>query len=161
MEKLALLKNSSEVLSCNINSALSCSNVLNSHQASVLGPPNALICSLMFCFFAIGLVSLTGSIITAKMRLITQFLVFFTLGFGTWFLEQSNFAIGALCIFCIFNIFALLLINGVWFRLNYADLPISKKLRPTFDKWLKLGADYFVWSLFALLIVLASIIKFT
>jgi hypothetical protein len=43
MEKLTILKDPTATLVCDVNGVLSCTDVLRSRQASVLGPPNALI----------------------------------------------------------------------------------------------------------------------
>jgi uncharacterized membrane protein len=48
MEKLAILKDPTTTLVCDVNGGLSCTDVLLSWQASVLGPPNALIGAVMF-----------------------------------------------------------------------------------------------------------------
>ena len=39
LDKLELLKNSQAVLSCNLNSVFSCSNILNAHVSSIFGFP--------------------------------------------------------------------------------------------------------------------------
>lgn len=161
MDKIALLKDSGAVLSCNINDALSCSTVLNSQQASVLGPPNALISTIMFCFFlAIGLVGLTGGTVSKKMRFITQSLSVFTLAFGFWFLMQSIFVIQSLCIFCIFSTFGLLLVNATWLKLNYLDIKISKKFDSVMKSLVEKNFDILIWMTIAVFIIAAAMLKF-
>jgi len=161
MDKITLLKDSGAVLTCNINSALSCSTVLNSQQASVLGPPNALISTIMFVFFlAIGLTGLTNSVISKRMRFITQFLALFTLAFGFWFLMQSIFVIQSLCIFCVFNTFGLLLVNATWLKLNYIDIKIGTKFDMTMKKMVVNNYDILIWLIIAVFIIASAIIKF-
>lgn len=161
MDKLTLLKDSGAILACNINSALSCSTVLGADQASVLGPPNALISTVMFCFFlAIGLAGLTGSVISKHMRFITQSLAVFTLAFGFWFLMQSIFVIQSLCIYCIFNTFGLLLINGAWLRLNYLDVRINSRFDSFLKNLVKKNFDILIWLVIAIFIIGSALFKF-
>lgn len=161
MDKLTILANSSAVLVCDINSALSCSSVLNAPQASVLGPPNALISTVVFSFLlAIGLVGATGGIISKKMRFITQFIALFTLAFGTWFLSQSIFVIQSLCIYCIFNTFGLLLVNASWLRLNYLAFKTGGKFGSFIKQLVVNNYDIPVWITFAAIIIISAMIKF-
>lgn len=161
LEKLTLLKNSHAVLSCNLNSVFNCSNILNAHQSSVFGFPNSLMCVIFFTMMLVaGLVGWTGSQINKGLRFVLQAFTLFFLGFGFWYLWQSIFVIGALCIFCIFCYGGLLFVNGAWFRLNYKDYPLSKKMMASLSLWVSRGADIFVWCLIAAAIVLEAIIKF-
>ena len=161
MDKLTLLKDSGAVLVCNVNSTLSCSTVLGAPQASVLGPPNALISTVMFCFFlAIGLAGLTGGVISRRMRFITQSLALFTLAFGFWFLMQSIFVIQSLCIYCIFNTFGLLLINGAWLRLNYTDIKLHAKVNAAIKNLVANGFDILIWLIIAIFIIGAALFQF-
>jgi len=161
LEKITLLKNSDAVLSCNLNSVFSCSNVLNASQSSVFGFPNSLLCIAFFgLVFSAGLLGLTGSVINSRVRLVYQALSLFFMGFGLWYFWQSIFNIGVICIYCVFCFGGLLLINAAWFRLNYKDYGLGKKNVATLERWINKGADIFFWSLIALLISSWAIIKF-
>ena len=161
LEKITLLKNSDAVLSCNLNSVFSCSNVLNASQSSVFGFPNSLLCIAFFALmFSAGLIGLTGSVINNRVRLVYQAMSLFFLGFGLWYFWQSIFNIGVICIYCLFCFGGLLLINGAWFRLNYKDYGFSKKTLSKVERWVNKGADIFFWCLVALVITLWAIIKF-
>ncbi len=161
MDKISLLKDSSAKLACNISDALNCTTVLNSQQASVLGPPNALISTIMFCFLlAIALVGLTGGAISKKMRFIAQFLAIFTLAFGSWFLYQSIFVIESLCIYCVFNTLGLLLINATWLRINYLDTDPNSKPGIILRKLVDKDFDILIWLTIAILITTSSLYKF-
>src|SRR5512141_763533 len=92
LEKLTLLKNPHALLTCNINSVFSCTNVLNSWQASVFGFPNSIMCLCLFLVFAVSaLAGWSGGTLGRGYRLAVQGLSLFTLGFALWFLEQSTF----------------------------------------------------------------------
>ncbi|MEI6237765.1 MAG: vitamin K epoxide reductase family protein [Candidatus Saccharibacteria bacterium] len=154
LEKLTLLKNPDAILSCNLNGVFSCSNVLNSHQASLFGFPNSIM-SLMFfiVFLTVAIVGLSGGLVTKKMRFSIHFLSFFVLLFGLWFLHTSTYSIKSICIFCIFNFLGLLVINYAWLRQNASDVKWMKNLT-------KKGLDIFIWILCALLLASAILFQF-
>jgi uncharacterized membrane protein len=161
LEKITLLKNANAELACNLNSVFSCSNVLNAWQSSVFGFPNSMMCMVLFTIFgSIGLAGALGGKLTRGLRLGIQGLSLFTLGFGLWFLEQSIYAIGSLCIFCIFCFSGLLLVNWGWLRLNAADLPIGARGRAWVERAVASGADVFIWIVIALVLAFAMILKF-
>ena len=161
LEKIALLKSAHSVLSCNLNSVFSCSNILNAHQSSVFGFPNSLLCISFFALMlSAGLIGWTGGLINSKLRFVYQGLALFFVGFGFWYFWQSIFNVGSLCIYCIFCYGGVLMINGAWFRLNYRDLPFNKSTRSLVDRAVENGADIFIWCLVALGIVLEALIKF-
>jgi len=152
VDKISILKNPEHPLTCNLNSTFNCTNVLNSHQASVFGPPNAAIGLAVFSFFfAFGLAGLTGSKFVRKFALGVQGLALFMLGFVLWFLFESTYRIHSVCLFCLFIGTATLVINAVMLRLNYGQ---------KFKRLISAGGDLFGWSLLWLLVALAMAIKF-
>lgn len=161
LEKLTLIKNPDSSLYCNLNSVFSCSNVLNSPQASVFGFPNSIMCLVLFTiFFSVALVGLGGGAITRKVRQAIQALSVFTLGFALWFLWQSTYNIRSLCIFCLFCLAGLLMVNWSWLRLNAGDYPISKRASNKLQKAIRLGADTFGWLILAAIVALLMLIQF-
>lgn len=161
LEKLTLLKNENAELVCNLNSVFSCTNVLNAWQSSVFGFPNSIMCIVLFTIFgSVALVGATGGKLSRGLRLGIHGLSLFTLGFGLWFLWQSTFSIGSLCLYCLFCFSGLLLVNWGWVRTNAADLPIGTKGRAALQRAISSGADTFVWILLALAIAFTMIIKF-
>ncbi len=102
MEKVAILQDPFTRLACDVNSTLSCSNVLTAWQSSVLGPPNSFIGAVMFAI--IGSAALSGLLASTLSRayLATVWgLAVFFLGFATWFMFETAFDIGALCLWCV------------------------------------------------------------
>jgi uncharacterized membrane protein len=87
---------------CEINKVLSCSSVFSHWQSSALGIPNSLVALPVFgVLAATGLAGLLGSVL-ARGYLATVLAV--NVGFAlfiTWYLEQSAFALGILCLFCL------------------------------------------------------------
>jgi len=160
-EKLTLLKNKDAILTCDLNSVFSCTNVLNAWQSSVFGFPNSLLCLTLFTIFtSTALVGLSGGVLPRRLRLSIQALSLFTLGFALWFLTQSIYVINALCILCIFCFAGLLLVNWGWLRLNAPDLPIGERARAFVKRCIATGADIFAWILLALAVAFAMILRF-
>jgi uncharacterized membrane protein len=87
---------------CEINSVLSCSSVFSHWQSSALGIPNSLIALPLFGLFAAtGLAGVLGSDLS-RGYLGTVFGMNVGLAlFITWYLQQSAFPIGVLCLFCL------------------------------------------------------------
>lgn len=161
LEKLELIKNHDAILACNLSSVFSCSNVLNAPQSSVFGFPNSIMCLTLFTiFFAIGLAGISGTL-SRWTRLGTQILSLATLAFALWFLWQSTFVIGALCIFCVFCFIGLLMVNGAWLRLNVGDLPLNSHAKAWLFYTVRHQYDVFIWLLLGLVVGAVILLKFT
>lgn len=157
LEKLELLKNPHAVLTCNINSVFSCTNVLNSWQSSVFGFPNSIMCLVLFTIFTtFALAGLFGSKMPHQLRLGVQALSLFTLGFALWFLWESTYKIGALCVYCVICFAGLLLVNWAWLRFNAGHLPYGKQLTAGFKR----GTDMLAWFLLAAVVAFAILLHF-
>lgn len=160
IEKLHLLKNPGVDLICNVNSVLNCTNVLNAPQSSVFGFPNAMMSLVLFVLFlSVGLIGLTGGTVSRGMRLAIQFLSLFTLVFGIWFLWQSTFNIGAICLYCIFNFAGLILINIGWLRINYRDAFKSKRITQKLEYGVSNNFDLVGWGLLTLITLVTIYLK--
>lgn len=161
LEVLQLIKNQGATLYCNINSIFSCSTVLSEWQSSVFGFPNSILCMVMFLTFLISaLAGMFSKGLNKGFRLTVQGLSMFTLFFGIWYLWQSTFVIGALCIFCSACMFGLLFVCATWLRLNADDLPLSPNARKTLKNCIKKQYDTLGWILFALASALAITLYF-
>jgi uncharacterized membrane protein len=102
MEKIAILQDPFTRLACDVNSTLSCSNVLTAWQSSVLGPPNSFIGAAMFAILGSAALAglLASTLSRAYLTTIWGLAVFF-LAFASWFMYETAFDIGALCLWCI------------------------------------------------------------
>lgn len=101
VERIAYAANPDSGSVCEINAIFSCNSVFDHWQSSALGIPNSLIGLTVFSLIAsTGLAGMLGSRLSGP-HLATVFgtTVFMTL-FIVWYLEQSAFAIGVLCLFC-------------------------------------------------------------
>jgi uncharacterized membrane protein len=161
VERISFADNPNISLACDVNSVFSCSNVFSQWQSSVFGFSNSIMCLLFFgVLFGVGLAGVTGSHIAKYLRLVMHFLSVFFLFFGAWYLQQSTFAIGALCIFCMFCYSAVIALNWAWVRINANDLPLSAANKAKLYTAISHGADTFFWILWALGITTMFIVKF-
>ena len=147
MEKVAILKDPATHLACDVNSVLSCSNVLLSWQASVLGPPNALIGAIMFTLlWSAALGRLLGSTLGTRHLALLWGLAVFFLCFATWFMEQTAFSIGALCLWCIGITTMVVVICACLTRLGVREGAFG---RGGFGRWMVTvthsGLDIIIW----------------
>jgi uncharacterized membrane protein len=103
VERITILQDPTAVLACDVNATLSCSNVLEAWQSSVIfGVPNAFIGAVMFTIFASAAIAglLKSRLSLTYLRLLWGLIVFFAM-FATWFMLQTAFVINALCLWCI------------------------------------------------------------
>ncbi len=102
LEKIELLKNPGYLPNCNINPLLSCSSIMKTSQAALLGFPNPIIGVVAFPF-----VITSGVVLLAGAKLKKWYWQLFNLGplvgvvFVHWLFYQSVYSIGALCPYCM------------------------------------------------------------
>lgn len=161
IERINSALNPKVVLSCDLNSIFSCTNVFNAWQSRVFGFSNSLICMIFFATTAgLALAALTGSKLNLKLRYVFQFFSVFFLAFGAWYLWQSTFRIGYICIFCIFCYSGVIAMNWAWFRINYKDYKLSKITKTKLQQFVDNGGDLFVAIIWAIVIAAMIIFKF-
>lgn len=160
IEKIHILKNPQINLLCNVNEVVNCTNVLSAPQSAVFGFPNSMMSLVLFViFFTIGLVGISGGKVSKISLKIIFILSLFTLGFGSWFLWQSTFVIGAICLYCIANFFGLILINAGLARINYFERNNNKSKNILPDKIMANNYDYLLWGLYSLAVLATIYIK--
>lgn len=148
-------------LTCDINAIFSCSNVFAAWQSSVFGFSNSLICMMFFALTAgVALAAANGTGLHKTLRHTFHFFAVFFLGFGAWYLWQSTYVIGYICIFCLFCYAAVIAMNWAWFRLQYDKLPVGDRTRRKLGAFVKAGGDTVVAVAWALAIVAMMVIKF-
>lgn len=161
IEKIEILKNPDASLICNINPIFNCTNVLGAWQSSVFGFPNSLMCIMFFVStMMLGLIGWTDSQISIKIRSAIHGFSLFFAGFGFWYLWQSTFVVGSLCIYCMFCYSAVLVINWALLRINQKDIKFNKSVSKTIDKLIKDDNDMFIWLFIAVIIIAEIILKF-
>lgn len=102
LERIHLAENPNASLSCDINPWISCAKVMITWQARLLGFPNPIIGLGAFVFpIAVGFAILAGA--QFRVWFWRCFTVGITMGFVfvVWLFTQTNYAIGALCPYCM------------------------------------------------------------
>lgn len=101
VERIAYASGGNADAICEINAVLSCNSVFSHWQSSALGIPNSLISMPVFAILAAGgLAGLLGTRLSRAFAATLLGLTVFMALFLTWYMQQSAFAIGALCLFC-------------------------------------------------------------
>jgi uncharacterized membrane protein len=107
IEKMALDANPDHSLTCDVNAVISCSTVMKTPEAAVLGFPNTLIGISWY-----SIMIFVGCILVSNGELhrhLFKLIALSALGaflFSYWLLYQSVFKIGALCPYCLVSCFA-------------------------------------------------------
>lgn len=154
LDKLNHLKNPTASLVCNISPVFSCSNVLDAWQSSFFGFPNSLLCLIFFSVtLGVAISAVSVGNLSAKLRYIMHFFAIFFLGFGAWYLWQSIYAIGAICIYCLICYGGVIVMNASWLRINSDKSSFLNKLIKS--RW-----DIALWSIWTFLFILAIYLKF-
>ncbi|WP_181809003.1 vitamin K epoxide reductase family protein [Streptomyces shenzhenensis] len=101
VDKFQLLEDPHFSPSCNLSPVLSCSNVMQSHQAGVFGFPNPLLGLLTYpVVAAVGCALLAGARCRRWFWLGLHAGTAFGAGFCMWLMSQALYEIGALCLWC-------------------------------------------------------------
>jgi uncharacterized membrane protein len=147
MEKITILKDSGAGLVCDISATVSCTNVLNAWQSSVLGPPNALIGAIMFAILGSGaLGGVLGGAPGRRYLLVLWGLAVFFAMFATWFMFQTAFVIGSLCLWCTGIVTAVLVICAALTRTaNRARAFGTGRFAGLMDTAVKSSLDLIIW----------------
>lgn len=148
VERIALAENPGKDLFCDISGTVACGGVLTAWQSRVFGIPNATIGLTVFAIFlsaAIG--GLLGTEWSRRYRLLLLGLAAFMLGFVAWFLFQSTFVIGAICIFCLIIGLAVVLITASALRLAVAADDLGDSGVAGFvNRFVRSGDDRWFWA---------------
>ncbi len=161
IERIQSLEHPTTKLVCDLSVVFSCTNVFSAWQSHVFGFSNSLICMMFFALTAgVALAAATGSQIHRWVRYVFHFFAVFFLGFGAWYLWQSTYRIGFICIFCLFCYSAVIAMNWAWFRLECRDWVISNSKSKQLATFVRKGGDVFVAVLWALAIAAMIVFHF-
>jgi uncharacterized membrane protein len=131
IEKIHLLENPKADLSCTINPVYSCSNVITSDQASILGISNEIIGIAFFGgILALGLATLAGAKYKSWLHKLTWLGLLGSMVVVIWFFYQSVYVINALCIYCSivwFSTWSLFVLYS-WWLLDRKIIKLPKNL---------------------------------
>lgn len=158
IESLVLAKNSEAVLSCDLNSALSCSAVANHWSAAILGFPNSFIgLATLPVMITIAVALLAGTKFPKWFMQCAQVGVIAGLLFAFWMFGMSYLVIGALCPWCLTLDLGMILIFFGMTRYNVLVKNISGK---TLGKFVDSGYDMLFAAVLVVLAIMAIIAKF-
>jgi len=144
IEKLAVLKDPSHVLSCNLSPFVSCGPVMNSAQAAAFGIPNSIVG--MVGFGLVILISFTSLFVKFPLWYWVAYAIGVTLAFGfiIWLMTQALVVISALCIYCL--VVWICIIPLFWFAV--ANLLQRTRFRFIQEyKFLIIGVTYIILAL--------------
>ena len=161
IERIQALEHPANKLACDLSAVFSCTNVFGAWQSHVFGFSNSLICMMFFALTAgVGLAAATGSQLNAAVRHIFHFFAVFFLGFGAWYLWQSTYRIGFICIFCLVCYSAVILMNWAWFRLQYREWRLRPLAALRLETFVRRGGDVFAAVLWALAVAAMIVFHF-
>lgn len=158
IESLVLAKNSQAVLSCDLNSALSCSAVAHHWSAAILGFPNSFIGMITLpVMVTIAVALLAGARFPKWFMQAAQLGAVAGLLFAGWMFYMSYVEIGALCPWCLTLDMGMLLIIFGLTRYNILLKNISWRGARRFVDG---GYDMFVTASLVVVVIVAIIAKF-
>lgn len=142
IDAVALAANPDVVLSCNINSKISCGTVGTSWQANLLGFPNAYL-GLMAepVVITLAVAGLGGVRFPRWFMLLAQAVYAIGFVFAYWLFFQSYFVIGALCPWCLTITVTTTLVFMSLTRINILEGNFGEAVRQKLAYPLKVGAD--------------------
>jgi uncharacterized membrane protein len=148
VERVALAENADANLLCDINGTFSCGSVLTSWQSSVFGPiPNAAIGLSVFALtLGVAGAGLLGSALSKVTWAVATFFAGFMAAFTVWFLAQTAFVIGQVCLYCLVIGTMVLLMNVAWWRVGWRLGFLSGNRFLDGAGWLvRGGTDLLIW----------------
>lgn len=158
IEALILAKNSHAVLSCDLNSVLSCSTVANHWSATILGFPNSFIGVMTLPVMVTIAVALLASAKFPKWFMqAAQAGAIVGMVFAAWMFYMSYIEIGALCPWCLTLDVGMTLIFFGLTRYNILRKNISWRGA---QKFVSGGYDALIAVSVIVLVVVAIIAKF-
>ncbi|MFJ2770742.1 vitamin K epoxide reductase family protein [Streptomyces sp. NPDC087300] len=141
-DRIASLADPAFAPGCNINTVLSCGDVMEAWQSNVFGIPNTLFGIAGFAALAaFGLALLSGARFPRWLWMLLQAGVTAAFGFVVWLITQCLYVIGALCPWCML-VWAVVL-PLFWYvtlhSLRSGVLPAPRRLTATVTRYAWLG----------------------
>ena len=142
IDAIALAKDPSADLSCNITDTISCAKVGLTWQANLLGFPNAflgLIAEPVVITLAVA--ALGGVRFPRWFMLAAQVVYSIGLAFAYWLFYQAYFEIGALCPWCLLITVTTTLVFASMTRVNILEGNLGAGTKRVLERPLRMGAD--------------------
>ena len=163
VDAIALARDPSASLSCNINSVISCGTVGASWQAHLLGFPNAFLGLIAEpVVITIAVASLGGVRFPRWFMIAAQTVYTIGVAFAYWLLYQSMFNIGALCPWCLLVTVSTTLVFATLTHVNLRDgnLPLPARLREPLAGFVKADLDAVAVTIWLLALGLGVVLKY-
>ena len=158
IEALILAKNSHAVLSCDLNSVLSCSTVASHWSATILGFPNSFIGVMTLpVMVTIAVALLAGAKFPKWFMQAAEAGAVAGMVFAIWMFYMSYIEIGVLCPWCLTLDLGMLMIMFGLTRYNVLQKNISWRVA---QKFVSGGYDALIAASVIVLVVVAIIAKF-
>lgn len=142
VDAIALAENPDAILSCNINSKISCGTVGTSWQASLLGFPNAFLGLISEpVVITVAVAALAGVRFPRWFMLLAQTIYAIGFGFALWLFYEAYFNIGALCPWCLLITVTTTLVFVSMTRVNILEGNFGENIRVKLGKLLSYGLD--------------------
>ncbi len=101
-ERVEMLKNPGEPLSCSLNPVIDCGGVLGASQSAIFGPPNTFIGMVVFALLlGLSLQLLSGGTWTRFVQKTVLAFSAIMFVFGGWFFAVSLYELNKICLFCL------------------------------------------------------------
>ena len=163
VEAIALAKDPSAALSCNINQVISCGKVGITWQASLLGFPNAFLGLIAESVVITVAVASLGGVRFPRWFMFSAQLVY-TVGliFAYWLFSQSMLVINALCPWCLLITLSTTLVFSslTHFNIREDNLFLPRGLQRKAVEFVRSDADAFVVAIWLVLLVALIFAKY-
>lgn len=160
VERVALAENADADLLCDINGTFSCGSVLTAWQSSVFGPiPNSAIGLSVFALtLGVAGAGLLGSTLSKAAWGVATFFAGFMAAFTVWFLAQTAFVIGQVCLYCLVIGAMVLLLNLSWWRIGLRLGHLSGNGFLDGAAWVvRGGTDLLIWGGLAVIVAVMMV----
>lgn len=162
-EAIVLAREANAVLSCDLNSVVSCGAVARHASAYIFGIPNSFIGMLaMPVFVTIAVAGISGTIFPRWFLKAAQLGAIFSLLCLGWMFYMSYVVIGALCPWCLVMDVAFLLIVYALIRYNALtdNLCTKGRVEVFIKNIVQKNYDAFIFLSIAVLVISAIILKY-
>lgn len=165
VDTIKFIQNPDVNLLCNVNPFISCTSVASQWQSWLLGFPNPLLGIAAFAMlFAIGVMLFSGGRAKKPLWLLVNLGTLAAMVFVMWFIYESVYVIGSLCIYCMVTwvvTWPLFLYTTIWnFRENHFAFPRFKtKTQDRINAFFRFVSKYHgqilvAWYLIIILLIL-------
>ena len=158
-DAVELAANPTAVLSCDINSVISCGTVALSWQASLFGFPNAFLGMVTEpVVITIAVAALSGVRFPRWFMFTAQVVYAFGLAFALWLFSQSMWVIGALCPWCMLITVStsLVFLTLLHYNIRENNLYLPPAAQRRVRSWVR--EDYDLYAGIAFVVLLATLV---